>query len=74
MYVAMATMGLFWLLFENLNPNVFQVIPPERKFLWDNLLSVRHHNTIRSSIKANVRTVTMKSFENIILLEYGHEN
>ena len=46
---------------------VFQVFPPERNFLWDNLLCFGHHNTLRSSIKANIRTVAMERFQEIIL-------
>ena len=42
---------------------VFQVIPPERNFLWDNLLCFGHHNTLRSLIIANIRAVTMEIFQ-----------
>ena len=46
---------------------------PERHFLWDNLPSFGHHNTLRSSIKANIiRTVTMETLGKIILPKYGH--
>ena len=38
---------------------VFQVFSPERNSLWDNLLCFGHPNTLRSLIKANIRTVAM---------------
>ena len=51
-----------------------QVFPRERNFLWDNLLCFRHHNNLRSLIKANIRTFTMETFQNIILPNYGHKH
>ena len=41
---------------------VFHVIQPEWNFLWDNLLSFRDHNTLRSIMKANIRSVTTERF------------
>ena len=52
---------------------VFQVFPPERNFLWENLC-FGHHNTLRSLIIANIRTVTLEAFHKIILPKYGHKN
>ena len=72
MYVAMATMQLFGLFLKTRIAIVFQVFPPERNFLWDNLLCFGHHNTLRSLIKANIRAVTMERFQKIILPNYGH--
>ena len=66
MYVAMATMQLFGLFLKTWIAIVFQVFPPERNFLWDNLLCFGHHNTLRSLIIANIRTVTMETFQKII--------
>ena len=63
MYVAMATMQLFDLFLKTQISIVFQVFPPERNFLWDNFLCFGHHNVLRSSIKANIRTVTMETFQ-----------
>ena len=62
-YVAMATIQLFHLILKTRISIVFQVFPPERNFLWDNLLCFGHHNTLRSLIKANIRTVTMEIFQ-----------
>ena len=45
---------------------VFQVFSPEINFLWDNFLCYGHHNTSISSIKANMKTVTMETFQKII--------
>ena len=67
MYVAMATIQLFGLILRTQISIVFQVFPPERNFLWDNLVCFGHHNTVRSLIKANIRTVTMETFQKIIL-------
>ena len=54
----------FWPILKTRISIVFQVFPPERNFLWDNLLSFGHNNnTLRSLIKANIRTVTMKRFQ-----------
>ena len=55
---------------------VFQVFPPEGNFLWDNLLCFGHPNpnTLRSLIIANIRTVTMETFQKIILPKYGHRH
>ena len=71
MYVAIATMQLFGLFLKTQIAIVFQVFPPERNFLWDDLLCFGHHNTLRSLIIANVRTVTMEIFQKIILHKYG---
>ena len=60
-YVAMTIIQLFDLVLKTQISIVFQVFPNERNFLWDNLLYFRHHNTLRSSIKANIRTVTMEN-------------
>ena len=62
----------FWLNFENSNRHCFQVFPPERNFLWDSLLCFGHPNTLRSLIIANIRTITMETFQKIILPKYGH--
>ena len=69
MYVAMATMQLFWLYFEKSNPHCFSSIStwPGRNFLWDNLLCFGHHYTLRSLIEANIRIVTVNRFQKIIL-------
>ena len=56
MNVAMATMQLFGLFLKTQFANVFQVFPPERNFLWDNLLCFGHHNTLRSLIQAHIRS------------------
>ena len=73
-YVAMATMQLFGLFVKTLISIVFQVFPPERNFLWDNLLCFGHHNTLRGLIIANIRTVTMETFQKILLPKYGHRH
>ena len=65
----------FWLLFLKTQiAIVFQVFPPERNFLWDNLICFGHHHTLRSLIIANIRTVTMETFQKIILPKYGHRH
>ena len=64
MYVAMAIMQLFVLFLKTPIAICFQVFPPERNFLWNNLLCYGHHNTVRSLIIANIRTVTMNISEN----------
>ena len=64
----------FWLVFENSNHHCFPVFPPERNFLWDNFLCFWHHITLRSLIIANIRTVTMETFQKIILPKYGHQH
>ena len=74
MYVAMATMQLFGLFLKSQITIVFQVFPPERNFLWDNLLCFGHHNTLRSSVKVNIRTVSVETFQKIILPKYGHQH
>ena len=33
-----------------------------------------NHNTLRGLIKANIRTVTMETFQKIILPKYGHQH
>ena len=70
MYVAMATMQLFGLFLKTRISNVFEVFPPERNFLWDNLLCFGQPNTLKSLIKANISTVTMETFQKIILPKY----
>ena len=72
MYVAMATIQLFSLILKTRISIIFQVFPAERNFLWDNLPCFGHHNTLRSSINANIRTVTMERFQKIFLPKYGH--
>ena len=42
-------------------------------FLWDNLC-FGYHNTLRIFIIANVRTVTMETFQKIILPKHGHQH
>ena len=74
MYVAMATMKLFGLFLKTRISNVFQVFQRERNFLWDNSLCLGYHNTLRSLIKANIRTVTMETFQKIIMPNYGNQN
>ena len=74
MYVAMAIMQLFGLFLKTRIAIVFQVFPPERNFLWDNLLCFGHHNTLESLTKANIRTVTMETFQKIILPKYGYQH
>ena len=72
MYVAMATMQLFGLFLKTLITIVFQVFPPERNFLWDNILCFGHDNTLRSLIIAIIMTVTMETIQKIFLPKYGH--
>ena len=72
MCVAMVTIALFGELLKTLISIVFQVFPPERNFLWDNLLSFRHNYTLQILIKAIIRTVTIETFQKIILPKYGH--
>ena len=67
---AMATMQLFGLFWKTQVAIVFQVFPSERNLLQDN----EHPNTLRSLIIANIRTVTMETFQKIILLKYGHRH
>ena len=74
MHVAMATMQLYGLFLKTRVTIVFQVFPPERIFLWDKLLCFGRHNTLRSLIIANIRTVTMETFQKIILPKYGHKH
>ena len=74
MYVAMTTMQLFGLFLKSQISIVFQVFLPERNFLCDNLLCFGHPNTLKSLIKANIRTVTMETFQKIILPKYGHRH
>ena len=74
MYNAKATMQLFGLFLKTRIGIVFQVFTPKRNFLLDNLLCFGHHNTLRSLIKANIRTVTMKRFHKIVLPKYGHKH
>ena len=65
LYVAMATMHLCSLFLKTQIAIVFQVFPPERNFLWDNLLCFGHHNTLRSLIIANIRSVTVETFQKL---------
>ena len=74
MYVAMTTLQLFSIILKNRISIVFQVFPSERNFLWDNLICFGHNNTLKSLIKANIRTVTMETFQKIILPKYGHQH
>ena len=69
----MATMQLFGLFWKTRIAIVLQVFPPGKNFLWDNLLCFGHHNSLRSLIIANIRTVTMETFQKIILPKYGHQ-
>ena len=66
--------AIFGLFLETKISIVFQVFPPERKFLWDNFLSFGHQISLISSIKANIRTVTMETFQKIFLPKYGHQH
>ena len=66
-----ATFRLFWKLES---PMFFQVFPPQRNFLWNNCLCFGHPNTLKSLIIANIRTVTMETFQKIILPKYGHQH
>ena len=54
----------FRLIFENSNLQFFQVFPPERNFLWANLLCFGHHNPLRILIEANIRSVTVERSKN----------
>ena len=72
MYVAMATMQLFCLFLNTRISIVFQVCRPERNFQWDNFLCLGHQNSLINSIKANIGSVTMETFQKIILPKYGH--
>ena len=74
MYLAMATMQLFGLFLKTWVTIVFQVFPPERNFLLDNLLLFWHLNTLRSLIIDNIRTVIMETFQTIILSKYDHRH
>ena len=56
----------FRLIFEHLNLDCFQVFPPEKNFLWDNFLCFGHQNSLISSIKAHIMSVTMETFQKII--------
>ena len=53
---------------------VFKVFPSRRNFLWDNFLCFGHHNSLLSSIKAIIRTVTMETVQKILLPKYGHQH
>ena len=44
---------------------VFRVFPPERNFRWDNHLCFGYHNTLRSLIKAHIKTVAMEKFQKV---------
>ena len=70
MYVAMATIQLFGPISKIQISIVFQAFPPERNFLWNNLLCFAHHNTLRGYIEANIRSVTVERFQKIILPIY----
>ena len=71
MYVATATIQLFGLFLKTRFAIVFQVFPPDRKFLWDSLICFGHPN-LKSLIKTTIRTVTMETFQKIIFPKYGH--
>ena len=66
--------NFFGLFLKTRISTVFQVFPPERNFLWDNLLYFGHPNTLKSLIKANIRFFTMETFQKIILPKYGHQH
>ena len=68
-YVAMATIQLFGLFLKTWIAIVFQVFPHKRNFLWDKLLCFGHPKTLESLIIANVRTVTIKTFQKIIFAQ-----
>ena len=53
---------------------IFQVFPPERNFLWDNLLCFENNNTLRSLNEANIRSVTVEKIQEIILPKYDHRH
>ena len=72
MYVAMATMKLFGLFLKTRIVIVVQVFPPEKHFLCDKVICFGRHNTLRSLIIANIRDVTLETFQKIILPRYGH--
>ena len=74
MYVAMVTMQLLGLFLKTRIAIVFQVFPPERNFLLDELLCFGHHNTLRSLIKANITTVAMERVQKFILPKYCHRH
>ena len=74
MYVTMATMQLFGLFLKTQISIVFQVFPPERNFLSVNFLCFGRQNSRISSIKANIKSVTMETFQKIILPKYGHRH
>ena len=73
MQVAMATMQLSGLILKTGISIVFQVFPPERNFLLDNLLCFGHHNTLISLIIANIRSLN-GNIPEIILPKYGHRH
>ena len=62
--------NFFGIILKTLISIIFQVFPLERNFLWDNLC-FGHHNTLRSLIEANIRSVTVERFQKIILPKYG---
>ena len=74
MYVAIAAIQLFSLILNTRISNVFEVFPPERNFLWDNHLFFGHHKTLRSFIIVIIRTITMETFQKIVLPKYGHRH
>ena len=74
MYVAMATIQFFGLFLKTQISIIFQVFPPERNFLWDNFLCFGHQNSLISSIEANIRSVTMETFQKILLPKYSHRH
>ena len=53
----------FRLIFKTQIFSVFQVIPPERNHLWNNLLCFGHHYTLRSLIEGNIRSVTVERLQ-----------
>ena len=74
MYVATATIQLFGLFLKIRIAILFQLISPERNSLWDSLLYFGQHNTLKSLIIANIRNVTMETFQKIILPKCGHQH
>ena len=65
-------MQLFCIILKTRISVVFQVYPPERNLLWGNILCFGHHNTLRSLMKAHIRSATEERFQKIVLLNFGH--
>ena len=70
-YVVMATLQPFSIILKTRLITVYQVFPPERNFLWDNVLCFGQHNTLRSLIEAHTRTVTVERLQKFILPKHG---